>query len=223
MCGRYTITYNIDQLLDSLDLILSGFDFEPRYNIAPSQRVTIVSSDAPKHLQLYKWGLVPSWAKDPKIGHKMINARGETVAEKPSFRSAFKQRRCLIPANGFYEWQKTSTGKQPMHIHLKGGEIMTFADLWEIWKDAEERELRTFTIITTTPNTLMAPIHDRMPVIVPKDLRADWLNAALPAKDVQEFIQPYPNGALQADRVSSLVNSPRNEGPQLLQGPDTLF
>lgn len=223
MCGRYTITYNIDQLLDDLDLLMPDFDFEPRYNIAPSQRVPIISSDAPRELKLYRWGLIPSWARDPKIGYKMINARGETIAEKPSFRSAFKKRRCLIPATGFYEWQKTSTGKQPMHIHLKSGKVMTFAGLWESWKDAEEKEIRTFTIVTTTPNTLMAPIHDRMPVIISPELRADWLDIELPAEEVQQLVRPYLEGALEADRVSTKVNSPRNEGPELLQGPDTLF
>ncbi len=223
MCGRYTITYDIDQLLDDLDLLMPDFEFEPRYNIAPSQRLPIISSDAPNELKLYKWGLVPFWAKDPKIGYKMINARGETIAQKPSFRNAFKKRRCLIPATGFYEWKKTATGKQPMHIHLKSDKLMTFAGLWEIWEDAEGREMRTFTIVTTTPNAEMEPIHDRMPVIVPPEGRPDWLNTDLPAEEVQSLVVPYPDGELQADRVSTRVNSPRNEGPELLAGPDSLF
>jgi len=223
MCGRYTITQNIEEVLAELDLLLPDFEFEPRYNIAPSQRVPVVSSDAPQNLQLYKWGLVPSWAKDVKIGHKMINARGETVAEKPSFRGAIRQRRCLIPADGFYEWQKSSTGKQPMYIHRKDRKLMTFAGLWESWRDAEERELRTFTIITTAPNTLMAPIHDRMPVIIPSALRKHWLDVQSPLDQAMAMIQPLEDGILEADRVSTQVNSPRNEGPSLLSGPDTLF
>ena len=223
MCGRYNITYDIDELLGDLDLLMPDFEFEPRYNIAPSQRLPIISSDAPKELKLYRWGLVPFWAKDPKIGYKMINARGETIAQKPAFRNAYKKRRCLIPATGFYEWQKTATGKQPMHIHLTTGKVMTFAGLWEIWEDAEEREMRSFTIITTTPNELMAPIHDRMPVIVAQEDRADWLNTDLPPEEVQHLVKPFPDGYLQADRISTKVNSPRNEGPEILDGPDTLF
>lgn len=223
MCGRYTITYNIEEVLADLDLLMPDFDFEPRYNIAPSQRVPIVSSDAPQTLQLCKWGLVPPWAKDIKIGHKMINARGETVTEKPSFRSAIRQKRCLIPADGFYEWQKSSTGKQPIYIHRQDKKLMTFAGLWESWWDAEERELRTFTIITTTPNTVMAPIHDRMPVIISPELRSKWLDISAPLEEAVALIRPLEDGILQADRVSTQVNSPRNEGPGLLSGPDTLF
>ncbi len=223
MCGRYTITYNIDQLVNELDLPMPDFEFEPRYNIAPSQWVPIISSESPGQLRLHRWGLIPSWAKDPKIGYKMINARGETLVEKPSFRTAFRRRRCLIPATGFYEWQQTATGRQPMYIRLISGRIMTFAGLWEVWKDAEGRELRTFTIVTTAPNALIAPIHNRMPVIIPPDLRAKWLNIDCPVENVQQLIRPCEDELLVADRVSSRVNSPHNEGPELLEGSDTLF
>lgn len=223
MCGRYTITLDIEALLSQLDLMLPDFDFEPRFNIAPSQRLPVITGDAPRTLQLFKWGLVPFWAKDPRIGNKMINARGETIASKPAFRSAFKKRRCLAVADGFYEWKKGPTGKVPHHIRMKSREAFTIGGLWEEWEDPEGRLLRTFTLITTTPNELMAPIHDRMPVIVPPEHRAEWLAAETPPERLQEFIAPLPDGHLEAVPVSTRVNSPRNEGPGLLAPPDTLF
>jgi putative SOS response-associated peptidase YedK len=215
MCGRYTIALPAVDIALLLDLITPDFDFEPRYNVAPTQRLPVLSNAAPDRLALYRWGLIPSWAKDPSIGNKLLNARAETLAEKPAFRQALAQRRCLVPATGFYEWKAGPLGKVPHHIHMISGELLTFAGLWESWKDAEGREIRSFTIITTTPNELMAPIHDRMPVIIAPEDRQRWLNGP----DVADLLRPFPDGALQADPVSPAVNSPRNEGPSLLDPP----
>lgn len=223
MCGRYTITLDIEAILAQMDLLMPDFDFEPRFNIAPTQRLPVITGDAPKELQLFKWGLVPFWAKDPRIGNKMINARGETVASKPAFRAAFKQRRCLAIADGFYEWKKTPTGKVPHHIRLSSREVFTIAGLWESWEDPEGKPLRTFTLITTTPNELMAPIHDRMPAIIAPADRAEWLAPETAPEKLQKLIGPLPDGALEAIPVSTRVNSPRNDGPALLSPPDTLF
>lgn len=224
MCGRYTLSLSLDELLAHLKLDLPDFDFEPRYNIAPTQRLPVITNAAPRQLKLHRWGLIPSWAKNPAIGSKLINARGETIDTKPAFRHAFAQRRCLVPADGFYEWQKTPLGKVPQHIRLRSGEVMTFGGLWESWQDAEGKALHSFTILTTTPNSLMAPIHDRMPVIIPTAQRATWLDTQLPLVKARELIRPYPEREMKAVAVSSAVNSVRNEGPHLLDPPaPTLF
>ncbi|HHG83419.1 MAG TPA: SOS response-associated peptidase [Bacteroidetes bacterium] len=219
MCGRYTLALPLSELLAALQLDLPDFDFVPRYNLAPSQRLPIITNEGSLNLRLHRWGLIPFWAKNPAIGHKMINARGETLAEKPAFREALRQRRCLIPADGFYEWQKTPYGKVPHHIHFINREVMTFAGLWESWRDAQGKEIRSFTIITTSPNALMAPIHDRMPVIIPAANRMRWLEMDLPQEAVLAQLCPYPAHEMQADPVSNAVNSPRNEGPSLLDPP----
>ena len=216
MCGRYTIALDLNQALAEMNLDLPEFDFEPRFNIAPSQRLPVILDEAPQKAQLLKWGLVPFWAKDPKIGYKMINALGETVHEKPSFRNAFKRRRCLILADGFYEWQKRPDGKQPHHIHLKNRELMTFAGLWESWRDAEEREMRTFTIITTTPNVLMEPLHNRMPTIIAPEDRSVWLAPESNAETLRSLIQPYAADQMEALPVSTQVNNVRNDAPELI-------
>lgn len=215
MCGRYTLALPAIDIALLLDLMTPDFDFEPRYNVAPTQRLPVLSNDAPDRLSSYRWGLVPSWAKDPSIGNKLLNARAETLADKPAFRQALAQRRCLIPATGFYEWKAGPTGKVPQHIHLAGGGLLTFAGLWESWRDGEGREIRSFTIITTTPNALMAPIHDRMPVIIAPQDRQRWLQG----EGIADLLRPYPDGELVADPVGPAVNAPRNEGPALLDPP----
>ena len=223
MCGRYTLKMPIALVAEESDLGHPEFEVEPRYNIAPTQRLPVLTQERPRHLQLMRWGLIPSWAKDPSIGSKMINARAETLAEKPAFREALQQRRCLIPADGFYEWQQTGFGKLPQHIHLISGSLLTFAGLWDRWRDGEGRELRSFTIITTTPNALMAIIHDRMPVIIPPEKRDLWLDPAASLAEVQALLVPLPDGLLQTETVSDLVNSPRNDGPEVLLPPMKLF
>jgi putative SOS response-associated peptidase YedK len=166
---------------------------------------------------LAKWGLIPSWAKDMKIGNQLINARADTVATKPSFRSAFKSRRCLIPADGFYEWQKTEDGKQPFHICMKDKQAFAFAALWEWWKPEEGEPVQSCAIITTDANELMAPVHNRMPVILPPEDYSTWLNATPTTELLLPLLKPFSADQMEAYPVSKSVNNPRNQGEQLIE------
>ena len=210
MCGRYTQTHSGSDLAAAFQLTTEPAP-PPRYNIAPSQPVCAVI--AGREYRIFQWGLVPSWAKDYKIGYRLINARSETAAEKPSFRAAFKRRRCLIPADGFYEWQRTANNrkKQPFYIHLRDRPVFALAGLWEQWKSGDGSYLETCTILTTAPNELMEPIHNRMPVIVPVADYDRWLTAA--PDQVQPLMKPYNADEMEAYPVSTLVNSPQNDGP----------
>ncbi|MGD1951060.1 MAG: SOS response-associated peptidase [Leptolyngbyaceae cyanobacterium] len=214
MCGRYTQTQSGKDLASAFQLATEP-DPPPRYNIAPSQPVSAII--AGRDYRIFQWGLVPSWAKDYKIGYRLINARSETVAEKPSFRAAFKRRRCLIPADGFYEWQRAANNKkkQPFYIHLKARSLFAFAGLWEQWESGDGSYLETCTILTTEPNELMEPVHNRMPVIIAKADYERWLTAS-PAQ-VQGLMQPYDADKMAAYPVSTLVNSPRNESPDCIE------
>ena len=214
MCGRYTQTQSGAELADAFQLKTKP-EPPPRYNIAPSQPVSAVV--AGREYRIFQWGLVPSWAKDYRIGYKLINARSETVAEKPSFRAAFKRRRCLIPADGFYEWQRTANNrkKQPFFIHLKSRSLLAFAGLWEQWESGDGSYLETCTILTTEPNELMEPIHNRMPVIVGEADYERWLTAS-PA-EVNSIMKPYDANKMEAYPVSTLVNSPKNEVPECIK------
>ena len=200
--------------LDTAEIVTS-----PRYNIAPTQNVSVVLSESPSQLSVAQWGLIPSWAKDPSIGAKMINARAETLPEKPSFRTAFKKRRCLVLADGFYEWRKEADGKTktPLLIRLTDGEPFAFAGLYEFWKSPEGQNIRTCTIVTCEPNELMKPIHNRMPVILPRELESDWLEAGTPAPALMSMLMPYPPEGMQSYAVSRLVNSPTNDNPMVMQ------
>jgi putative SOS response-associated peptidase YedK len=191
---------------------------EPVYNIAPTQQVLTVTSQSERQAEYMRWGLIPFWAKDKKIGYRMINARGETVAEKPSFRTALRKRRCLILADGFYEWQKLGDKqKRPMRIALKSGEPFAFAGLWESWKDPEGETIKSCTIITTEANEYLSPIHHRMPVILPQEQESFWLD-----KEVEDplalasVIASYPADKMDAFEVSTLVNNVRNKGPEVM-------
>lgn len=219
MCGRYTLSLPALSIADFLELLTPEFDFEPNFNIAPTQRLPVVANDAPDRLQMFRWGLVPSWAKDPSVGHKMINARAETLQEKPAFRQLVGTRRCLIPVDGFYEWKAGPMGKVPHHIRRTDRNLITFAGLWDSWRDAEGREIRTFTIITVPPNALMATIHDRMPAIIPPEGRKRWLSDEIAPLQAWEMLEPYPGLDLEAVAVGQQVNSPRNNGPSLLEPP----
>lgn len=212
MCGRFTLRTPAKEIAEQFALF-SAPDLTPRYNIAPSQQVAAVrvAHNDGRELVWLRWGLVPSWADDSAVGYKMINARGESVATKPSFRNDFKARRCLVVADGFYEWQKTGGKKQPYYIRLKSGRPFAFAGLWEHW-GREGKEIDSCTIITTDANELMEPLHDRMPVIVAASDYDLWLDPAV--KDVerlQALLQPYPPGEMEAYPVSTVVNNPRNE------------
>ena len=195
--------------------------FKPRYNIAPSQQVATIRLNpeaAKRECVMLRWVLIPSWAKDPKIGNQCINAKGETVAEKPSFRAAFKKRRCLVIADGFYEWQLQGKQKQPMWIGLKSKRPFAFAGLWEHWKAAEGEPLETCTIITTAPNELMQAIHNRMPVILSPASYDQWLDPTVQqVEPLKALLRPYSGEELMAYPVSTLVNNPRHDVPQCLE------
>jgi putative SOS response-associated peptidase YedK len=217
MCGRYTLRTPVDSLVETFEIEEYPSSVTPNYNIAPTQEVAaVVEENEKRKLEMLRWGLIPSWAKDPAIGNKMINARAETVAEKPSFRSAFKNRRCLIIADGFYEWQKTNNGKQPYHIKMEDGSPFAFAGLWETWKDDEE--IRSCTIITTGANNLMEEIHHRMPVILHPEDYALWLDPDFDEKEpLTTLLKPFPADAMEAYPVSRRVNKPSNNEPSVLE------
>lgn len=221
MCSRFSLTEyaeHVAQRFRVLQKLLQ--DIAPRYNIAPSQPVAVViqNEKGERFLEAHRWGLVPFWAKDPEIGHRLINARAETLAEKPSFKYSFSRRRCLIPANGFYEWRKENNRRIPMYIRRRDGGLFAFAGLWDEWQSPDGSPLRTCTLITTQPNALIASIHNRMPVILKPEHEDVWLDTSLrePAQ-LQALLQPYPAEELEAVEVSSRVNNPRNDDPLCIQ------
>jgi len=219
MCGRYTITVS-GRLLAELFELGSEPRFAPRYNVAPTQHVPVVrlSADGQREWVEARWGLVPAWAKDESIGARMINARGETLTEKPSFRNAVRRRRCLIPADGFYEWRREGAGKQPYLIRFSDGRPFAFAGLWEAWRAPGAEPLVSCTIVTTNPNEVVAPLHDRMPVILPRDLHREWLGPGeLPAQRLLGLIAPHPAGDMEAFPVSRRVNNPGADDPACLE------
>lgn len=217
MCGRFVLTADPEIIQKAFNLTVPPEQMQPRFNIAPSQPVAVVTNKAPDELTHHRWGLVPSWSKDIKIGNKMINARAETLHEKPSFRAAYKRRRCLIPANGFYEWAKTDDGKKPMYIHMADHAVFAFAGLWEIWQDSDGNELRTCTIITTKPNKLVEPLHHRMAVILRPEDYDLWLSQdEMKPQELAPVLQPFDVDAMAVYEVSKTVNSPANDGPSLI-------
>lgn len=219
MCGRFSLSASPAELATLFDL--DNFPELPaRFNIAPTQPVAVVRQahdSTRREVTLMRWGLIPSWAKDISIGSRMINARAETVAEKPSFRAAFKRRRCLIPASGFFEWQKRADRKQPYFIGMEEQGPFALAGLWEYWEGADGSALETTTILTTTPNDLVKPLHNRMPVILhPQDF-SDWLNPSTRADFLMHLLRPYPAADMIAYPVSTLVNSPANDRPECVE------
>lgn len=217
MCGRFALAATGEEVAEHYHLSEIPF-IVPRYNIAPTQPVAAVrlSAAGKRELTHFQWGLIPSWAKDPSMGSRMINARAETAAEKPAFRAAFKRRRCLLPATGFYEWRKMNGHKQPMYIHEGDGGLMSLAGLWEIWQSADGGLLETCTILTTTPNELMAPIHDRMPVILEPQDYDMWLSLDTPADQLNHLLRPFDPAQLLAYPVSTAVNKPQNDTPDII-------
>lgn len=211
MCGRFTLTVDPSQLQKAFPWLAVPDHFSPRYNIAPSQPVAVVPNYGEKKLDYFNWGLIPSWAKDPAIGNRMINARAETLAEKPSFRNAFRRRRCLILADGFYEWKQSqdARGKIPIYIQLESKNPFAFAGLWEIWKSSDDSEIRSCTIITTDPNEFLISIHNRMPVILPEDQYNLWLSTnEIDPSILKPLLQPFTAENLIAFPVSKAVNNP---------------
>ncbi|GEL78128.1 SOS response-associated peptidase [Tenuibacillus multivorans] len=209
MCGRFTFIANPDEVMQEFDLS-EPLDFPIRYNIAPTQDVFVVIHDGEQNRAgTMKWGLVPSWSKDPAIGSKMINARVETADQKPSFKRLMERRRCLIVADSFYEWKKGKDGKQPMRISLEGRKLFAFAGLWDRWKQGDEERV-TCTILTKEANEFMSSIHNRMPVILPKDAEEAWLARDIKkASDMKDFILQLPDDDMTAYEISSHVNNPR--------------
>lgn len=217
MCGRYTLTYDIETLAKTFHAT-TNLRTSARYNIAPTQEVVSVLRNGGRHLDLLRWGLVPTWAKEESIGSKMINARAETLAEKPSFKRLLKSRRCLIVADGFYEWKHEARGpKTPMYITLRDHEPFAFAGLWDSWKSPAGNILRTCTIITTDANELVAPIHNRMPVILPTQIQDEWLDLEQSDEGfLLHLLKPYNPAEMMVRPVSRLVNDPKREGAELI-------
>jgi putative SOS response-associated peptidase YedK len=218
MCGRFTLI----RLSDFTDLFPwirdGGVVYDARYNIAPSQVVPAVPNDGKNTIGLMQWGLVPFWAKDVSIGNKMINARAETLLEKPAFKKLSQRRRCVIPASGFYEWKQEpgSKTKTPMHIRLRNRPAFGLAGLWDVWHGGDGSELHTCTIITTGPNELMRPIHNRMPAILDEAGMRIWLTPGELAQPPIELLKPFDAEQMEAYPVSRNVNAPANEGPSLI-------
>ena len=220
MCGRFTLSANPEAIAEVFE-IKQVLDFKPTYNVAPTQNVLVVLNEEKTHQRIFeklRWGLIPSWAKDFRIGAKLINARSETVAEKPAFRYSFKHRRCLIVADGFYEWQKQKDKKQPFYFELQNKRPFTFAGLWDKWISPQGEEIKTCTILTTTANKLLQPIHHRMPVILKQQEYDLWLDVQAQAPELlQQLLSSYPSEEMNTYQVSSFVNNPKHNSYQCIE------
>lgn len=217
MCGRYTLVKPAKAIEERFGVQVEKDSYHETYNAAPTQTLPVISNENAKTASYYKWGLIPFWAKDASIGNKMINARAETLAEKPAFKKSLQSKRCLVIADGFYEWQKIGKNKQPYRITLKNNDLFAFAGLWDTWKNEEGNRIYTFSIITTSPNELMEKIHDRMPVILPQKYEKEWINDSLKLEEAMAMLQPYDANAMQAYQVSTMVNSPSNNSKELIE------
>ena len=221
MCGRFVRKLYTEDIASEFDVDEVAADLAPSYNVAPSQQVAVVMTDEKKRLVSMKWGLVPAWSNDPSIGNRLINARAETLADKPSFREAFTRQRCLVIADGFYEWQKRGRTSQPYFIHLKTDRPFGFAGLYDMWTSPEGELITTCTIITTEPNEVMKTLHDRMPVILAKQVEDAWLDPYNPDHaSLAQMLRPYPAAEMQLHTVSPLVNSPANDSPECMAPAD---
>ncbi len=219
MCGRFTLIVDINTVARAFGVDPNpALQTSPRYNIAPTQDIVVVLRDEEKaHLDMMRWGLIPAWAKDESVGSRMINARAETLAEKPSFKRLLQSRRCLIVSDGFYEWKQEHGSKTPMYITLKEKDPFAFAGLWDAWKSPDGQVIRTCTIVTTEPNDLLAGIHNRMPVILAPEMRDMWLDPAeREAAALLPLLAPYPATDMEARPVSRLVNNPKYDSPELI-------
>ncbi len=209
MCGRYTLHHKLKEVEERFDVEASEELVAPRYNIAPSQIIPAIRLDGSREMFGCKWGLIPFWAKDPKIGNNLINAKAETLAEKPSFKHALAKRRCLIPADGFYEWQKRGKApSQPIYVRLRDEGLFAFAGLWEEWGSPDGETVRTCTIITVEPNELIAKFHHRMAAVLKPDEEAAWIDPKSKVGDLLQLLRPYPADEMEAIPVSRAVNSP---------------
>ena len=226
MCGRYTLSESPAEIakvfsgslhLSGLHEILHSNSWRPRYNIAPTQRSLVATeSDKDARISAMRWGLIPHWAKDEKISSKLINARAETVADKPSFRDAFSKRRCLVFADGYYEWTTQDGVKRPIYIKPTASKIIAFAGIWATWRTPEDKALQSYSIITTNANSDLEKIHHRMPVVVPLEQSMAWISSRTPKEEILQLLQPSANGTFTYHFVSNYVNSPRNEGHECI-------
>jgi len=218
MCGRYTLSTPAD-LVGEFFSLEEVVEVPPRFNIAPTQSAPVVRQSAGRrHLACLRWGLIPSWARDVGIGHRTLNARAETAAVKPSFRQAFRRRRCLVAADGFYEWARVGGRRVAHHFHLLGGGPLAFAGLWESWRDPHGERIDSFTILTTEANALVARVHARMPVILAPHSHEPWLDPRrVDPAALQPLLEPYPAGEMEAHPVSAAVNSPANDSPSCIE------
>ncbi|MGM0604505.1 MAG: SOS response-associated peptidase [Halobacteriota archaeon] len=214
MCGRTTLTVPGSVLADRFDATLSE-GWTPRYNITPGQDHPAIVDETPRSIDTLRWGLVPHWADDPAIGNRLINARAETVDEKPAFERPFRERRCLVVADGFYEWHSQPGGDQPYRIVREDGDPFAMAGLWDRWTDSDGAATRSLTVVTTTANDVVEPIHDRMPVILPSGVERDWLTAS--PTEAKSMLEPIDPSAIRAYPVSRRVNSPANDDPSLIE------
>ena len=217
MCGRFTLISSVSDLQFRFGFAMESSELQPRFNIAPTQQVLAVTNDGTRQGEMMRWGLVPSWAKDIKIGNRMINAVSETATTKPAFRSAFRHRRCLVLADGFFEWRKEGKKRVPLYFTQKSGEPMAFAGLWENWKSPDGEWVRSCTILTTAANSFMEPVHNRMPVILSSETEPLWLD---PMTDTPSHLEPLlgpaPTELLDVREVSPVVNSARSESPDCI-------
>ncbi len=218
MCGRYSFAQLSLEVEKRFKIHVDGNTYVARYNAAPGQNLAVITNEQPQILSFLAWGLIPFWAKDSSNSGKMINARSETIIEKPAFNKIFQTKRCLIPADGFYEWKKIGKQIIPHHIRLKSREMFAFAGLWDEWKNASGKTIQTFSIITTSANEIMKPIHQRMPVILHPEFESVWLDKDTQSSDLLELLRPFDDDKMELLEVSPLVNSVANEG-DILQKP----
>jgi putative SOS response-associated peptidase YedK len=217
MCGRFSITTPWEALKERFEVDIPEDQYQVRYNVAPGQNMWVIPGESPKEARLYHWGLVPHWAKDPKIGNHLINARAETITEKPAFREPFKKHRCLVLADSFYEWDKKGSKKIPYRVMLKVGDPFAFAGICDFWKDESGKEIKSFSIITIAANKLINKIHDRMPVILQKDEERKWIDAKTDIQEAVRMLHPYSANDMQMYQISTAINNPRNDVPQVLK------
>ncbi len=214
MCGRFTQTKSKQDIKKRFNVKKVPDGIGELYNIAPDQSIPAILNESPDEVSLVKWGLLPSWSKEEKSKYSMINARAETLLEKPSYKRLIQKRRCLIPADSFFEWKKIDGKKSPHRIMLKDGELFAFAGLWDLW-EREGKVIKSCTIITTTPNSLCKPIHDRMPVILPQNREKDWLSE-IPTEEAIKLLQPYTSNDMSCYEISLKVNNPSNNSPEVI-------
>ncbi|MFQ6678456.1 MAG: SOS response-associated peptidase [Fidelibacterota bacterium] len=223
MCGRFTLTKDREKIEKRFEININPTYFTKTYNAAPSQILPIITDDKPDQASFHRWGLIPSWAKDERFGNKLINARAETIQEKPSFQDAAQNRRCLVLSDGFYEWRRHQAGKQPYRITLTDENLFAFAGLWEEWKAPDGSVIKSFTIITVPPNQLIRPIHNRMPAILPHESEKLWISGE-PIDDLLQLLKPYNHKEMTLYPVSTRVNTPKNNEPSLIeQKQQTIF